>query len=186
MDTAMRKLTLFLVLIITLLAFAKPSEKLPLPQKLQNELPWFALDAKDGNSYNGLLNNDKLKEIAKERGVKRIVFSFFATWCAPCKEGFSKMGKKAAELEKNGVLVVLVNIGEKDYEKVGKWVKPYFKEKWLLVFDSFNTIPKDFGLVGQSTEMALPQTLILTPDLKPVMRIGYEGKDFPQVLWNDL
>ncbi|MDR2555739.1 MAG: redoxin domain-containing protein [Fibromonadaceae bacterium] len=161
----------------------KTSEKLPLPKELQNELPWFALVAKDeAGTYNGVLTKDKVKAIAAQRKSKRVVLSFFATWCIPCREGLARMNKKAAELEKNGVLVVLVNVGEDDYGKVSKWVSGYAKNEWLLGFDKFNNVPENFGL-KHNGEMPLPRTLILDPDLRPLMLIGDEGDDFPNVAY---
>jgi len=182
----MRKLIAILA-VSALFSFAKESEKLPLPQKLQGELPWFALDMKDGeNSYNGVLNNNKLKALVKQRGSKRVVLAFFATWCNSCKEGFALMSRQAAELKAKEVLVVLVNVGEEDYGKVSRSVKEYQKTNWLLCFDSFNNIPDAFGLAAQGSEMALPKTLILDQDLRPLTLIGHHGKDFPQILWESL
>jgi len=169
-------------------SFAGSSEKLSLPQELQAaNLPWFALETKDGEgTYNGIINNDKLKEIARQRNSKRVVFAFFATWCVPCKEGLARMSRNAAELEKRGILVILINIGESDYGKIDEWAKTYFKEQWLLSFDSFQNLPEDFGLSKRGSVMPLPRTLLLSPDLKPLMLLGEEGDDFPQILWSNL
>ena len=131
----MRRLMLLLAF-LALAVFAQPTQKISLPKQLQEELPWFALDTKDGEkSYYGVLNNNKLKDIAKKRGSKRIVFSFFATWCVSCREGLALMSQKAAELEKKGVLLVLVNMGEQDFGKIDEWAKPFFKDEWFLSFD---------------------------------------------------
>jgi len=183
----MYKITWLFILLAALAAFSKPSERLSLPKELQGDLPWFALDVKDGEkSYGGVLNNNKIKDIAKQRGSKRIVFSFFATWCIPCREGLTRISRNAAELEKQGILVVLINIGENDYEKINLWANTYLKEKWLLGFDSFQNLPEDFGLSKRGSDMPLPKTLILSPDLKPLMLLGDEGDDFPQILWSGL
>jgi thiol-disulfide isomerase/thioredoxin len=177
-----------LLAVSAVFSFAGTSEKLSLPKELQTAtLPWFALEAKDGEgTYNGIINNDKLKEIAQRRNSKRIVFAFFATWCAPCKEGLSRMSLNAAELEKRGILVVLINIGENDYGKIDEWAKTYLKEQWLLGFDSFRNLPEDFGLSKRDSDMPLPKTLLLSPDLKPLMLLGNEGDDFPKILWSNL
>ncbi len=183
----MRRLTLIFILLAVFAVLAKPSERLSLPKELGGDLPWIALDAKDGEkSYGGVLSSDKIKNIAKQRSRKRIVFSFFATWCTPCKEGLVRMSRNAAELEKRGILVVLINVGENDYIKIDEWAKAYFKEQWLLGFDSFQNVPEDFGLSKRGSEMSLPKTLILSPDLKPLLLLGEEGDDFPQILWSDL
>jgi thiol-disulfide isomerase/thioredoxin len=169
---------------------AKPSEKLPLPPALTagKELPFFAIDAKDGeNTYNAVINSSKLKEIAKQRGSKRIVISFFATWCIPCHEGLKVMSDNALELEKKGVLVLLANVGESDYQKVGNWVKKYAKEQWLVGFDKYNNFPEALGVPKTNeSEMPLPKTLITNANLQPLMFIGQEGNDFMQVLLDGL
>ncbi|MCL1967810.1 MAG: redoxin domain-containing protein [Fibromonadales bacterium] len=185
MGTAMFRLMFFVCLaFLANFSFAqKTSEKISLPHELQSELPWFALVAKDdAETYNGVLTKDKIKAIAAQKKSKRVVLSFFATWCIPCREGLARMNKKAAELEKNGVLVVLVNVGEDDYGKVSKWISEYAKDGWQLGFDRFNNVPENFGL-KRSGEMPLPRTLILDPDLRPLLLIGDEGDDFPNVAY---
>jgi len=184
-----RRALVFALLVASLgLSFAGTSEKLPLPKELQvAKLPWFAFDAKDGEgTYNGVINNYKLAEIARQRNSKRIVFAFFATWCLPCREGLKLMGEKNDELKKHGILVVLVNIGESDYVKIDKWIEEYAEEDWLLGFDKFSNLPENFGLAKQGAEMLLPATLVLDPDLRPLMLIGREGNDYPQILWGKL
>jgi thiol-disulfide isomerase/thioredoxin len=168
---------------------AKPSEKLALPPAASagKELPFFALDSKDGeNSYDAVINNNKLKEIAKKRGSKRIVISFFATWCIPCREGLKIMSDNASDLEKKGVLVFLANAGETDYSKVNTWIKKYAKEQWLIGFDKYNNFPKTLGVPETGGEMPLPKTLVTTPDLQPLTFIGQEGDDFLQIIWEGL
>jgi len=186
MGAAMHRLIFFASLaFLAGFSFAqgKQSEKIPLPKELQGELPWFAVVAKDGEgTYNGILNKDKLKALAAQKNSKRVVLAFYATWCVPCREGLARMSEKAAELEKNGILVVLVNVGEEDYDKINKWVSGYAKEGWLLGFDRFNNLPNNFGLSKNGGEMPLPGTLLLDKNLRPLMLIGQEGDDFPQIL----
>ena len=182
------RLALFFALLMVLagFSFAGPSEKLPLPKQLQvAKLPWFALDAKDGEgTYNEIINNDKLKEIARQRNSKRVVFAFFATWCLPCRDGLRLLSEKNEELKKHGILVVLINVGENDYVKTGKWIEEYAKKDWLLGFDKFSNLPENFGLSKHGAEMPLPATLVLDSDLRPLMLIKREGDDYPQILWS--
>lgn len=186
MGAAMRRLIFFASLFfLANFSFAqgKKSEILPLPKELQSELPWFAVSAKDGDgAYNGVLNKEQLKSVARQKNSKRVVLAFYATWCMPCREGLLRLSKKAAELEKSGVLVVLINVGEDDYGKINKWVSGYAKDGWLLGFDKFNNLPENFGLSKNGGEMPLPRTLLLDQDLRPLMLIGYEGDDYPQIL----
>jgi len=165
-------------------AEGKPSERIPLPKELQGELPWFGLVAKDGEStYNGVLSKDKLKAVAQQKNSKRVAFVFFATWCVPCREGIARISGNAAELEKSGVLIVLINVGEADYAKSSKFISTYMKDEWLLGFDKFNNMPEKFGLSKKGdAQMPLPKTLLLDQDLKPLLLIGNEGDDFLQLL----
>jgi thiol-disulfide isomerase/thioredoxin len=159
------------------------SERLPLPRELQGELPWFAMSEKDGKATcNGVLNKDKLKSVAAQRKSKRVILAFYATWCIPCREGLALLSKNASSLERNGVLVVLVNVGESDCGKTSKWVDGYAKEGWLLGFDKFSNLPESFGLSGKGEEMLLPRTLLLSMNLQPLMLIGLEGDDYTQLL----
>lgn len=166
-------------------AQGSPSVILTMPKELQgDDVPWFAMVVKDGDdSYNGVLSKDKLKALIKQKNSKRVVFAFYATWCISCKEGLARLGNKARELEKSGVMVVLINVGEDDYAKVNKWLSGYEKEGWLLGYDKFNNIPANFGLSKNGGEMPLPGTLLLDQDLRPLMLIGQEGADFPQILF---
>ena len=188
MGTAMRRIAYILISLSALAVFAKPSEKLTLPKELQAaELPWFAFDAKEGD---GVINRDNLKELAKQKKYRKVVFSFFATWCVACREGLKKMSDNANELKKNGVLVVLVNVGEKYLEnysrkKIDEWARQngYLKDEWLLVFDKFSNSREDFGLQkNESEEAPLPRTLITNGNLRPLMLIGEEGEDFLRIL----
>ncbi|GBU24156.1 hypothetical protein R83H12_00784 [Fibrobacteria bacterium R8-3-H12] len=186
MDATMHRLIFFACLaFLANFSFAQGrlSERLPLPRELQGELPWFAMVAKDGDgTYNGVLNKDKLKSIAGQKNSKRVVFAFYATWCQPCREGIARMASNAEELEKSGVLVVLINVGEDDFAKTSKWVSMYMKDGWLLGFDKFNNIPESFGLSKRGSEMPLPKTLVLNNDLRPLALIGKEGDDFLRIL----
>jgi len=187
MGTEMRRLMFIAcIAILANLSFAqvKLSERIPLSKQLEGEIPWFALVAKDGEStYNGVLSKDKLKSIAQQRSSRRVVFVFYATWCVPCREGIAKLSNNSAELEKSGILIVLINVGEADYAKSGKFVSTYVKDEWLFGFDKFNNVPEKFGLSKKGdAQMPLPKTLLLDQDFKPLLLIGNEGDDFPQIL----
>jgi len=183
----MRGIAYTFILLFALAALAKPTEKLPLTKELQaGELPWFAFDVKDGY---GVVNNDNLKEIVKQKKYQKVIFSFFATWCVACHEGLKKMSDNSDELKKKGILVVLVNVAEKGLEnysrkKIYEWIMQnrFFKDDWLLVFDQFSNSLEDFGLQKDHSETPLPRTLITDGNLRPLMLIGEEGDDFLQIL----
>jgi thiol-disulfide isomerase/thioredoxin len=190
-DTTMRRITYIFALLTALAAFAEPSEKLPLTDELKAEMPWFAFNAKDGNgTYQKVINRDNLKELARQKKYRKVVFSFFATWCVPCREGLKKMSDNADELRKKNILVVLVNVAEQDlenysYGKIDGWARQnkYFREEWLLVFDKYSTSLEDFGFQKNDSEEApLPRTLIADSNLRPLILIGNEGDNYLQLL----
>jgi len=175
-----------LILLFALAVFAEQTKKLPLTKELQTEeLPWFAFDTKDG-----VINRDNLKELVNQKKYRKVVFSFFATWCLPCRDGLKSMSDNADELRKNGTLVVLVNVAEKNLEnysrkKIDEWTRQngYLKDGWLLVFDKFSNSLEDFGLKKNGNEEApLPRTLLTDDNLRPLMLIGQEGDDYVQIL----
>ncbi len=194
----MLKIIFTLALLPALAVFAEPpqklalSEKLPLPHELQGEeLPWiaaFETKGSDGTYKKAITMND-IKALAAQKKYRKVVFSFFATWCANCQEGLKKMNQNAEELKKNGVLVVLVNVAEKDLEnysrkKIDEWGRQngYFNDDWLLVFDKFSVSLEKFGLHKSKGEAPLPRTLIADNKLRPLTLIGGEGDDYLQIL----
>jgi len=191
----MRGIAYVLILLPALAVFAKPTEKLPLAKELQaGELPWFAFDAKDSDgTYDKVINRDNLRELASQRKCRKVVFSFFATWCVPCREGLKRMSDNSEELKKKGILVVLVNVAERGLEnysrrKIDEWARQngYFREGWLLVFDQFSNSLENFGLqTNGSAEASLPRTLIADGSLRPLMLVGEEGDDYLQILFKD-
>jgi thiol-disulfide isomerase/thioredoxin len=190
-DTTMHRITSLFILLTALAVFAEPSEKLPLTEELNaEEMPWFAFSAKDNNgTYKKIINREDLKELAKQKKYRKVVFAFFATWCTKCREGLEIINDNAEELKNKGILVVLVNVAEEDIENynrksIDEWLKNerYIKADWLLVFDRFSVSLKDFGLQKGSTEAPLPRTLIADSNMRPLMLIGAEGDDYLQLL----
>ncbi|GBU24315.1 hypothetical protein R83H12_00943 [Fibrobacteria bacterium R8-3-H12] len=189
---AKMRLTHILILLCAAVALAKPSVKLPLAKELQGEeLPWFAFDAKDGNgTYEKTINRDNLKEFAMQNKYRKVVFSFFATWCVSCRVSLKKIVGYADALKKKGVLVVLVNVAENDLEnysrkKIDAWARQndFFRDEWLLVFDKYGISLEDFGLrKNGSDDVPLPRTLVADVNLRPLVLIGEEGDDFLRIL----
>jgi len=157
------------------------SQKLPLTTQLQKGvLPWFvARDRSDKDPF----SRKHLEALVGTN--KRVALVFFATWCIPCREGVVRLRDSQAELEKNGVLVILVNAGEKkfDHGAIEKWAKDNGHEKWTVVLDKFGNILKNTGLSTGNEDIIFPKTILLDNKLKPLLLIGAEGKDWPKILW---
>ena len=157
------------------------SQKLPLTQQLQkSSIPWFVARKSD----NVVAFTKKDLEAYVTPQTKRVALTFFATWCIPCREGVVRLRDNQEDLEKNGVQVILVNAGESDLAKINGWVKEYGSDKWTVVLDRFKQVQEKTGLINsKETEIAFPKTILLDNNLKPLLLIGAEGKDWPKILW---
>jgi len=172
------RLILLLAIVLPVFSFATQTKRVPLPKELQGDMiPYFFASKIDGDD----IYREDLKKMMKP-GTKRIVLSFFTTWCVICKENFVIMKKNAGELEKNGVQVYLINIGADDFDKIEKVVKefagnafPFYSKK------REDFLAKDFGL-----EIFYPTKIILDADLRVLSVLtGKLGDDFPRVLWGE-
>jgi thiol-disulfide isomerase/thioredoxin len=173
----------FAALVSAQVTFAAPTQELPLPEPLKDELPYVGLATLDGN---GTINNDSLLQLGKDKS--RIAMVFWATWCVNCAEEVKILGQNKAALESNGVAVVLVNIGEREEVGAGQifqWVQSRGVEHLPLGVDQFNNLVSSvFGLPVDSKQFVLPYTLLLDAQtLRPLKLFGSTGNDFPAVLW---
>jgi len=107
--------------------------------------------------------------------VRCVALVFWATWCAPCKEGIEKLRAAADRLKSAGVHVVLVNFGESESE-----VRSYFEGQdsgFPVVLDRFMNSQSTY-IMSNKTGGALPRTVLLDRDSKVVAIFGAEGKDY--------
>ena len=136
------------------------------------------------------LTRDNLKEKAKKAGTKRIALSFFATWCVNCAEELALLKKNADELQKNGVQVYLIDVGEnvhKDGEKVRDMVNKYAGNSFPLYFDPNGNLLRKSGFLQKDGKYSLPLTIVLDPDLQVLSVLSAVSKeDFPRILWSEL
>ena len=182
------KRIVFALALLPLLSFAEPSKRLALPKELQgNTIPNFFVLSADNK---GELYKDDIKEAAKKADAKRVVLSFFATWCVSCREEFAILKKNANELKKRGVQVYLINVGENIHthgSKASEMAKKYAGDSFPCYFDPNAVLHASFGLTKQGEDLTLPLTLILDSDLRALgILVGKLGNDFPQVLWEEL
>jgi thiol-disulfide isomerase/thioredoxin len=182
------RIAILLAALLPAFSFAEKSTRLALPNELkQGIIPNFFVLEKNGVNE---LYRDDLKTAVKKTGAKRVVLSFFATYCVPCKEEFAILKNNKDELEKQGVLVYLINAGENirsHGDKVKDMVEKTAGDAFPYYFDPNVILFKNFGLVKQGENPSLPQTLILNSDLQVLgILTGKMGSDFPQVLWSEL
>jgi thiol-disulfide isomerase/thioredoxin len=177
-----------LAALLPLSTFAEKTARLPLPNELrQGVIPSFFVLEKNGIDE---LYREDVKEAAKKAGAKRVVLSFFATYCVPCREEFATLKKSKAELERQGVLVYLIDAGESirlNGEKVKEMVEKNAGDAFPYYFDPNVILFKSFGLAKQGEEPRLPMTIVLDSDLQALgILAGKMGSDFPQILWGEL
>jgi len=136
------------------------------------------------------LTRDNLKEKAKKAGAKRIALSFFATWCINCAEELALLKQNADELQKNGVQVYLINVGEsihKDGEKASNMVSKYAGNSFPLYFDPNGNLLKKSGFIQKDGRYSLPLIIVLDADLQVLSVLSAVNKEeFPQILWSKL
>jgi peroxiredoxin len=114
----------------------------------QNQMPNIELNAISGESVN--LSTD-FNEVDK-----LYVFSFWATWCAPCINELEAMHKKYATWKESlNVEIIAVSI---DDSKTQKRVKPFLKGKgWTynVLLDSNQELKRALSIVN------VPYTIVL-------------------------
>jgi peroxiredoxin len=168
---------------------AGQSKKLsPLPKELQGDIvPNFFILAPDNEK---MLNKKGMAEEAKKLGAKRVVLSFFATWCINCQTEFFRLKENSGKLKENGVLVYLIDAGEdlmREGKKVGDFVGKFAGNSFPFYFDQNGTLLKNFGIVDKNaTEFALPLVVVMDADLRVLGAFTETGDDFPQILWEGL
>jgi peroxiredoxin len=101
--------------------------------------PDFTLERISGTSAS-------LSEIIK--GKRSVVF-FFATWCPHCRVQLKDLAVKKADLEKNGVVLVLVDIGEPK-SKVAEFLKGYGIDNDAFI-DQDSFVSETYQVLGVPT-----------------------------------
>jgi len=95
--------------------------------------------------------------IVGEKNSRGVVVSFFATWCAPCREELPLMNAKADDLRRKGITIVLVDVKE-SFEEIDLLLAELKIDKPLVVSDRFGKALEAFGV------RFLPTTFFIGPD----------------------
>ena len=182
------RIAIILTALMSILCFGKEqSQKLGLDTlpKLQGIIPDFQVLTIENEPG---LNRDNLKEKAQK--TKRIVLSFFDSMCKNCMVEFALLKKNAVELEKNGVQVYLIDVGEsilKMGDKVSEFVKKYAGDSFPFYFDPNGNLLKKSGLMAKNGSFALPLVIVLDSDLRVLGVLSAVSEDdYPQILWSEL
>ena len=107
--------------------------------------PDFELSDLDGNPY----------RLSDYRG-QVVIVNFWATWCPPCRAEMPSMQRAWAHLEKEGVLMLGINVGE-DEDTVFQFTADYPVEFPLLM-------DRDSQVINQWPVRGLPTTLVVGPE----------------------
>ena len=159
-------------------AFAADSQKLPLPDAIKDSLPWFAVrELKDDNTP---FTRGHLARLTQNHD--RVALVYFATWCIPCRAGIKQIVAHQAEIEKSGTAIVLVNVGERETNKVKEFLTKLSADKLTSVSDPYGRLTEGFGLVKEGQNISLPRTIVVDKSLKVLHLIGEEGGDYIELL----
>lgn len=106
---------------------------------------------------------------------RRLVLVFWATWCAPCREGLKMLHESAGILQKSDIEVVLVNFGEprETIEKFFKNEAPDFP----VVLDPYQQSSQKY-LERADGKARLPVTALISSDGIIEKLLGKEGDDY--------
>jgi len=161
----------------------------PLPRQLQGDaVPNFLLLAPDNKTR---LGKEDLIDEAKKIGAKRVVFSFFASWCVKnCAPEIVLLKENSAKLKEKGVQIYLIDVGENLMQKgkdVSDFVEKYAGSQFPFYFDQKGNLLKNFGIIDRNaTEFGIPVLLVMDADLRVLDVFTETGDDFPQILWENL
>ncbi|HIJ22147.1 MAG: TlpA family protein disulfide reductase [Gammaproteobacteria bacterium] len=118
--------------------------------------------------------NENLYVLSDYQG-NPVIVNFWATWCPPCRAEMPAMQRAWEQLEKEGVLMLAINVGE-DEDAIFPFTAEYPVE-FPLLMDLDSTVIQQWGVRG------LPTTFIVDPDGMIVYRaVGGREWDHPKIL----
>ncbi len=94
------------------------------------------------------LNKPSLSMSAYRAGQPAIIF-FWATWCPHCRTALEDLDARAAEVEKKGIKIVLVDVGEPRAQ-----VKEYAADRQVtldIFLDEDSSVSNDYSIIGVPT-----------------------------------
>ena len=110
----------------------------------------------------------RLVQMAQEEDVKVVVVDFFWDGCKPCKKALPKWKKLYDKYSDKGLRIVIVDVrAGDDLKEARKKLKAYFKEHpvpFPVVFDKYNMVAKQYGVVGPDNSVSLPRIFLLGKD----------------------
>lgn len=158
------KVLLPLLIILVAIAGPVPADQALAPIPGGIPAPDFALQDTDGNT----------QRLSDYRG-KPVIINFWATWCPPCREEIPSMNRAWHILEKEGVAMLAVNMGE-DEDTIFIFTADYPADFPILM-------DRDGAVIEKWPVKGLPTTYVVAPDGTIAYRaIGSREWDDPGLL----
>jgi peroxiredoxin len=143
----------------------------------RDEPEQHTLLGKPAPEFEARLLDDKKLKLVDLKG-KVVILDFWATWCGPCVKALPIITQVAREHEKQGVVLLAVNVGEE-----ADVIREFLKEQKLeiqVVLDPQSKLSEDYGVQG------IPQTVLIGKDGKvQAVHVGLSG-DLKQRLGKEL
>ena len=159
-----RLLLSILIAIFSSLSMAQQAGKglTPLPDR--PPAPDFVLMDMDGNQH----------QLSNYLG-RVVIVNFWATWCPPCRAEMPSMQRAWEQLEKEGILMLGINVGE-DEDTIFQFTANYPVAFPLL-------LDQDSKVINQWPVRGVPTTFVVDPKGRIAYRaIGGREWDDPELL----
>ncbi len=157
--------SLLLTLTVAMAGEGKPSGKAlltPLP-----DMPLarnFDLPDMDGKRH----------RLSDYRG-RPVIVNFWATWCPPCREELPSMNRAWAQVQKDGIMMLAINVGESE-DVIFPFMADYPIDFPVL-------LDQDGVTIRRWPVRGLPTTFVIDPDGRIVYQaIGGRAWDDPKLL----
>ena len=150
----MRFLIIFTFLISNVLANEVPNIKNIVVNK----------ESKIYDNITFLDSNEKIIKLTDYRG-NLVLFNFWATWCAPCKEEMPSLDALKANPNLDNIEIFPINIGKDNLKKSNFFFKDLNIKNLNIYFDNPVTLAKDLALRG------VPTTVLFNKEGKEFARI---------------
>ncbi|MDP2940881.1 MAG: TlpA disulfide reductase family protein [Candidatus Omnitrophota bacterium] len=104
-----------------------------------------------------------------------VLLFFWATWCPYCRDELRALNEKYAELQKDGIGVLAINIGESP-ERIARFMKNYALN-FPVLLDANNDVAYDYVILG------IPQYVLID---KAGYIVSYENRYIPRETYKEL
>ena len=105
-----------------------------------------------------------------------VIITFWATWCAPCKEEMPSLDNLQVNPELDKIKIFAINVGKENLDKVNKFFIDLNVKNIDPYFDSPTTLAKIFSLRG------IPTSILINKKGQEFARIigsiDFEDKNF--------